>query len=152
MTIPGRRKTTWIAIADGGKAMLLVNDGTDATPVLRVLSKAELENPPTRDQGTDRAGRRPDPGAGQRSAMEATDWHQFEESRFIAEFAARLNRAAERGQFERLVLVAPPRVLGELRPALSAATAAALAAEIGSDLTGHPVDQIGTHLAKALGA
>jgi protein required for attachment to host cells len=147
---PGRRKTTWVAVADGGKALLLVNDGTDAAPVLRVLSKSELENPPTREQGTDRAGRRPDTGVGQRSAMETTDWHQFEESRFIAEFAERLSRAADRGRFERLVLVAPPRVLGELRPALSAAAAAATVAEIGSDLTGHPVDDIETHIATAL--
>jgi len=129
----------------------LENDGTDAAPALRVLSKAEAENPPTREQGTDRAGRRPDTGAGQRSAMESTDWHQFEESRFIAEFAERLNRAAERNRFERLVLIAPPKVLGELRPVLSAAAAAATLAEIGSDLTGHPVDRIATHVARVLG-
>jgi protein required for attachment to host cells len=147
----GRRKITWVAVADGGKALVLENDGTDEAPVLRVLAKSELENPPTREQGTDRAGRRPDPGAGQRSAMETTDWHQFEESRFIAEFAERLNRAAGRGRFERLVLVAPPKVLGELRPELSAATAAATVAEIGSDLTGHPVYRIEEHLARALG-
>lgn len=147
---PGRRKITWAAVADGGKALLLVNDGSDDAPVLRVLAKSELENPPAREQGTDRPGRRPDTGVGQRSAMETTDWHEFEESRFVAEFAERLNRAAGRGQFERLILVAPPKVLGQLRPALSADAAATVVAEIGSDLTKHPVDAIESHIAKAL--
>lgn len=144
------RKVTWIAVADGGKAMLLVNDGTDAAPLLSVLAKDELDNPAAREQGADRPGRRPDPGAGQRSAMEATDWHELGEARFVHGFAERLNRAAEQGRFERLVLIAPPKVLGQLRPALSARVAGCLVAEIGSDLTGQPVDQIAQHLAKAL--
>lgn len=148
---PGRRKITWAAVADGGKALLLVNDGTDAEPVLTVLKKTELENPPTREQGSDRAGRLPGPGGGPLSAMETTDWHELSEVHFVSEFAERLNRAAGRGNFERLILVAPPKVLGQLRAALSDRVAGMVAAEIGSDLTKHPVDQIEQHIAKALG-
>lgn len=147
---PLRRKITWAAIADGAKALILVNDGTDREPLLRVVAKNELESRPTHQQGADRPGRRSGPGSGQRSAMEATDWHAFGESRFIDELAARLNRAAARGQFKRLVLAAPPKVLGLLRPALSAQAAACVVAEIGSDLTGHPVDVIEKHIAKTL--
>jgi protein required for attachment to host cells len=147
---PTRRKITWAAVADGGKALILINDGSDREPLLRVVAKSELENPPTHQQGTDQPGRRSGPGSGQRSAMETTDWHTFEESRFIDELAGRLNRAAERGQFERLVLAAPPKVLGLLRPALSAQATARVVAEIGSDLTKHPVDVIEKHVAKAL--
>ena len=147
---PLRHKITWIAVADGGKALILVNDGTDRAPNLRVVAKNELENPPTHLQGADQPGRRAGPGLGQSSAMEVNDWHAFEESRFIVEFAERLNRAAGRGQFERLALAAPPKVLGLLRPALSAQAAASVIAEIGSDLTGHPVDVIEKHVARAL--
>jgi protein required for attachment to host cells len=147
---PIRHKTTWIAVADGGKALVLINDGTDLAPLLRVVTKSELDNPSTHGQGTDKPGRRDGPGTGQRSAMETTDWHRFEESRFIDEFAGRLNRAAARRQFERLVLAAPPKVLGHLRPALSVQTAARVIAEVASDLTNHPVDIIEKHIAKAL--
>ena len=143
------RTTTWAAVADGAKALILVNEGTDAQPSLTVLTKAELENPPAREQGSDRPGRRADSGPGQRSAMETTDWHEFEESRFVRDFAERLNRAAARGRFDRLILAAPPKVLGLLRPVLSAEVTDRLAAEIASDLTGHPVDEIGRHIAKA---
>lgn len=147
---PLRNKTTWIAVADGGKALVMVNDGTDRAPVLRVLAKRELDNPSTHAQGADQPGRRAAPTSGQRSAMETTDWHAFEELRFIDEFSGRLNRAAMRGQFERLILVAPPKVLGRLRQALSDQTAACVVAVIGSDLTKHPVDIIEEHIAKAL--
>lgn len=143
-------KTTWVAVADGARALILVNDGTDEAPVLSVISKTVLENPPTREQGTDRPGRYPDPGAGQRSAVGGTDWHEFEEAKFVREFASRLNRAADLGHFDRLVLAAPPKVLGQLRPELSRATAERLAAEVPNDLTKHPVDEIAAHIGKAL--
>ena len=115
----GRRKITWAAVADGGKALILVNEGTDAAPLLSVLAKDALDNPPAREQGSDQAGRRPGTGVGQRSAMETTDWHELGEARFLRDFAGRLNRAAENGRYERLILVAPPKVLGELRAALT---------------------------------
>jgi protein required for attachment to host cells len=148
--IHGRRKITWAAVADGGKALILVNDGTDQAPVLSVVARNEIENPPALQQGTDKPGRRSGSGPDQRSAMETTDWHEFEESRFVDEFAGRLNRSAQRGLFERLILVAPPKVLGQLRASLSGQAASCVVVEIGSDLTGHPVDEIEKHIAKAL--
>ena len=135
-------KTNWVAIADGAKALILVNEGTDAEPLLKVLSKSELENPPTHAQGTDRPGRMPDAGPGQRSALDETDWHEFEERRFVHEFSARLNEAAQADRFDRLVLVAPPRVLGELRGELDKPVAERLVREIAKDLTKHPVSEI----------
>ena len=144
-------KVTWIALADGAKALLLVNEGTDAEPLLAVMSKAELENPPTHEQGTDRPGRYPDPSGGQRSAVQETDWHQFEEARFVREFSARLNRAAQANRFDRLVLVAPPKVLGELREALAKPASARVVAELAKDLTKHPINQIERLIARAPG-
>lgn len=147
---PVIKKTTWVAVADGAKALVLLNEGTDAAPRLHVLAKSEFENPPTRAQGTDRPGRMPDSGPGQRSALETTDWHEFEEQRFVRDFAERLNRAAERDRFDRLILVAPPKVLGELRPALAPAVTERLDAELPNDLTSHPLDEIERLLRKAL--
>jgi protein required for attachment to host cells len=144
------RKTTWVVVADGAKALILLDEGAGAKPSLTVLAKSELDDPPTRAQGTDRPGRRAGAAPGQRSAMEAIDWHEFGESRFVGELAARLNRAAEHGRFDSLVLAAPPKVLGLLRPDFSAAVADRLTAEIARDLTGHPVAEIERHIAKAI--
>lgn len=148
---PTAWKVTWVALADGAKALILVNEGTDAEPLLKVLAKSELVNPPTREHGTDKPGRMPDTGPAQRSALADTDWHAFEEARFVREFAGRLNRAAGAGRFDRLVLVAPPKVIGELRAALAPAAADRLVGEVPKDLTAHPVSEIERLIAKAPG-
>ena len=144
-------KTTWVVIADGAKALILLNEGTDAEPLLSVVSKSEIENPPARAQGTDRPGRMPDTGARQRSTMEETDWHEFEERRFVQEISARLNGAAQSRRFDRLVLVAPPRVLGELRGELEEPAAERVVHEIAKDLTRHPVSEIERLIARENG-
>ncbi len=54
---------------------------------------------------------------------------------FTARLAAVLDKACGEGQFDRLVLVAPPRSLGELRSLLSARVKKAVSHEVGKDLT-----------------
>jgi protein required for attachment to host cells len=147
--MPERKPSTWVAVADGGKALLLEAEGPDLAPKLRMIAAAELDNPPTREQGADRPGRYPDPGHG-RSAVEATDWHDIAEERFLADFAARLNDAALAGRYDRLVLFAPARALGRIRASLGAAVRERLAAEVDRDLTNHPVPEIAERVREVL--
>ncbi|MEO1251714.1 MAG: host attachment family protein [Pseudomonadota bacterium] len=144
-------KITWIVIADGEKAMIFVNDDTPEQPFLNILSKNELDNPPTREQAANRPGRFNDPGAqgAQRSAVQDTDWHQFEKDRFAKDFAEAINLAAKKNAFDELVLFAPPHALGVLRPELHKETADRLVFDVDSDLTNHSVDDIEKHLANA---
>lgn len=135
---------TWIAVADGRKALVLENEAADLKPRLRVVSVEEIKNPPTRLQGAAPAGRMNDGRAGsvRKSAFETTDFHQLEEDRFAARFAADLDRAAAAGMFARLVVVAPPVALGALRAAFSERVKTRIALEIDRDLVNHPVDEI----------
>jgi protein required for attachment to host cells len=148
--MPQPKQTTWVAVLDGQKALLLENTGTDLKPDLTVLSKEVLDNPPTREQGTDRPGRYPDSGEGQRSAVQTTDWHEMAEADFAKEFAERLNKAAYHKRFDRLVLVAPPKVLGDLRAAVTDTLSQRIVAEVRHDLTNHPVPEIAEHVKSAL--
>ncbi len=148
--MPRVKETLWVAVADGGKALLLRNDGTELKPDLVVLSAAELANPPAREQGSDKPGRMADRGPNQRSSVEETDYHRFAKERFAADLGERLTRAAETGAYDALVLVAPPRVLGDLRRALGAQASARIRAEIDRDLTHHPVPEIEAQLVQAL--
>lgn len=150
MSIPSNRKT-WVVVADGEKALILENEGTDPKPRLEVVSKREFENPPTTEQATDRPGRMPDTGNSQMSAMDETDWHEFEKERFAKELAEKLDRAVERGRCERLILVAAPQTLGVLRDELAGRTADAVGVEIDKNLTNHPVGEIEKLLRKELG-
>src|SRR5690606_17148659 len=99
-------------------------------------------NPPTREQGTDAPGRQQDGPTPSKSAMEETDWHRLSKERFADEIADRLYRMAHRGDFERIVIVAPPLVLGEMRQKLHKEVTRRVVAEVPKTLTGHPVDEI----------
>ena len=141
-------KGAWILVADGEKYLLLRNEGGRERLDLRVMHQAAQENPPTREQGTDRPGRLDDAGPG-RSAVEETDWHRLAKERFARDVAERLRLWALDGAFESLVLVADPSTLGVLRPQLHKAVTARLAAEINKDLTTMPMPEIEAALAAA---
>ena len=88
---------TWVLVADGEKALFLRNDGDALYPDLTVVRKLHDENPPTREQGTDRPGRHIDGPSAHRSAVEDTDWHRVAKERFADEIAERLYGLAHDG-------------------------------------------------------
>lgn len=142
---------TWILIADGEKALFLRNIGDEMDFNLEVVRKDEQDNPPTREQGTERPGRFNDGPSVQRSAVGDTDWHALEKDRFAGDMADRLYRLAHRGVFDSLVIAAPPRLLGSLREALHPEVRARVVAEIAKTLTNEPLDKLESHLARDLG-
>lgn len=142
---------TWIVVADGGRARFLVNEGPgrglhEALPETPVASL-----PPTRDLGTDRPGRVFESADGSRHAMEPrVDWHRFEKRRFARSVARIIDRNAGEGSFDRLVLVAPPKTLGDLRAVLGQASREAVHGEVAKDLTKVPVHDLPAHLETVL--
>lgn len=140
---------TWVLVADGGKALLLENVGDAEMPLLEVRREAAQDNPPTSAQGTDRPGRFNDPGSAHRSTAEPTDWHQLAEDRFAHDLAEMLYARAHAGRFDRLIVTAAPKVLGELRKVLHKEVAGRIMAEVALDLTNHPVDEIARRVAAA---
>lgn len=133
---------SFIVVADGEKMLFFRNDGDADYPKLEVERKREQENPANRDIKTDSAGRSFASVGNGRSAMEEADFHQIEEDRFAAETAELLRERALRNDFESLIVVAPPRTLGELRKHYHKEVEKRLAGEIAKDLTGHPVEEI----------
>lgn len=132
----------WVVVADGEKALFLKNDGDATYPNLSVVKEMHEENPPTREQGTDQPGRYNYGPSVHRSAVEEVDWHRVAKERFADEIAERLYRMAHRGDFEEIVLVAPPLVLGEMRKKLHKEVEDKVVSEIAKTLTGHPVHEI----------
>ena len=137
---------TWVLIADGEKALFLRNRVDAIAPTLDVVRKNENDNPSNMAQATDRPGRKHDSGVGQRSAMEDTDWHRLSKERFAHELADILYTYAHRGAFDRIVLVAAPHVLGDLRDHLHKEVRDRVVAEVAKDLTHHPLDKVETML------
>jgi len=135
-------KDGWVVVADGEKALFLRNEGDAKFPNLAVFREMEQENPPTREQGTDRPGRLSDGPSSHRSAVAETDWHRFAKEQFAREIAGRLYQFAHKGAFDHLVLVAPDRILGELRRELHQEVTRRIIGEVDKTLTKHPVGEI----------
>ena len=131
-----------VLVADGRKMLFLRNEGDNAFPNLIVEEAQAQVNPATRDQATDSAGRASSPQGGVQSSVEPTDFHQIEEDRFAADAAAMLKKRALANDYETLIVVAPPRTLGELRKHYHKEVSNRLAGELDKDLTGHPIKDI----------
>ena len=134
---------TFVVVADGQKMLFFRNEGDAEFLKLEVERKVEQELPADRDLKTDGPGRTFDASGGAgRSAYEEVDFHQLEEDRFAAETAEMLKHRALRNEFESLIIVAPPKTLGELRKHYHKEVEKRLTGEIAKDLTGHPVTEI----------
>ena len=135
-------KDTWILVADGEKALFLKNltDGED--PNFELVTKEEQENPKDYDQSANKPGRMQDTGVQQLSALDDTDWHELAKERFADDMADMLYSLAHKGAYKRIVLVAAPKILGEMRDKLHKEVSSKVVGEVPKTLTNHPVDEI----------
>ena len=122
---------SWVVVCDGAKALILQNAGDAELMNLQVRETLTQPNQPTRELGTDKPGRAYAPDGLSGSAMEETDWQDQAEADFLREVAVKLDELVHEKEARRIVLVAPPRALGTLRPNLSADTQAAPTARRG---------------------
>ena len=133
----------WVVVADGRKALMAENVGTSFELKLTMRKVLEAEpNPPTHEQGTDRPGRSHDSTSPGRSAVEQTDWHARAETEFAKSVAEALDGLCKAGVVKRLVLVAAPRTLADLRASISAAVRERTVKEVDKDLTNHPLSEV----------
>ena len=143
-----KKTVTYVLVADGARARLYVNEGPGKGlhPLSGATHKADLHHH-SRDVKSDRPGRAVDAGTGQRTALEPNqDWHRFEKHKFAREMAKVLDAAAAGKAFDRLVLVAPPATLGDLRLELSDPARKLVSGELAKDLTRHPESELPQHL------
>jgi protein required for attachment to host cells len=99
-------------------------------------------NPPTREQGTDRPGRSFDSASGRPSAVAQTDWHAQAEAEFARTVAQAIETLLSGDAASRVVIVAAPKTLAELRTSLPPAVRERTASEIDKDLTNHPIGDV----------
>lgn len=138
---------TWILIADGARARIL--EGTGKGREFHPLPSFDLSNetPPSRELGSDRPGRVVESHGAARHAVEPRhDLHRSLETLFAHQLADILDRRLSDGSFDRLVVVAPPAMLGDLRKSLSGPLREKVVAEIAKDLTKVPNHEIMRHL------
>jgi len=136
------RHGEWVVVCDGAKALILQNAGNINSPKLKTLEVFEQEDPPTRALGTGEPGRSINSVGNMRSAVEQTDWHDQAERTFLVRLVQHLDGAVLSGKAKSLIVVAPARALGVIRPAYSQALKSAVRAEVDKDFVKMPVQEI----------
>jgi protein required for attachment to host cells len=142
---------TWILIADASRARVLLHSGPGSRlePVAGMATTVEHRK--ASEIGSDRPGRSYESHGMARHAVEPrSDPERIEEQRFAARLLARLETEADTKRFDRLVIVAPPTMLGDLRQALSPRLANLVVATLDKDLTKTADNKLASHLADVL--
>ena len=149
--MPHKKKTTWILIADASRARILKNDGPG-----RGLDAIEDmifqgENRKLKDIMADKPGRSYDSVGGGRHAMEyKSDAEHEDERAFANTLITVLQEAHGRKDYDQLILIAPPKMLGDIRAVLPDTLKAVTSAEINKDLTHIPNSDMADHLTGVL--
>lgn len=140
---------TWLVVADGARASIY--DQPRPNDTLKPVSDGVLKhiNKPSRELVTTKRGRVFHSADGTRSAMERpTDPHAYEKWRFAIKLSAYLH--ARNHKFAKLVLIAPPKMLGNLRQNLSRQNTNKVSAELAKDLTKVPAHELPKHLSDVM--
>ena len=127
-----KKRITWFCVADAGHARI-----KEATVLKRplptvttlkheVYEHGRYEEPPKMQESV---------GSARHAIADAETPIRREKREFAHVVADYLNEAAERGAYERLMLAAPPKFLGDLRAALGAKARGMVSGEIHKDLT-----------------
>ncbi|MGO9483667.1 MAG: host attachment protein [Rhodomicrobium sp.] len=141
---------TYILIADGARARLLLSEGR-LKPLAEVPgSELSQDIKPDHEISAERPGRVHESANVARHAIERDDLHRREKERFAQALAVSLDRRLANGEYDRLVIAAAPETLGVIRSALSEKVKALIFAEVAKDLTKLPNPQIRLHLGDEL--
>ncbi len=138
-----KNERTWIVIADGGQARILVSE--TGTVGLQQLTHGIFSDPhlSTQQIVTDRqpSVRRPKSETSHAIGPK-TDPHKERKIQFINELLIHIEQAAQNGSFDHLVIVAPPFILGEFRKDMSPKLQKLVHAELSHDYTHQTSDYI----------
>jgi protein required for attachment to host cells len=142
---------TWILIADGARARIFVNNGPGKGVAALEGAEFSADHRPDREIMSDKPGRTFESAGTMRHAIEPRqDPHRELKRSFAERLAGMLDQKLATKEFDRVVLVAPPVTLGDLRSALSAPVRAAVYAELDKDLTKTPAAELPKHLGEVM--
>ncbi|MGH6736685.1 MAG: host attachment protein [Methyloceanibacter sp.] len=142
-----KKAKIWYAIADGGRARFVERDENGAFRTIASLESTDLHDRAS-DLDRDRPGRVMESATPGRSAVEPRrDLKQAAKEDFVKLVADELALGHDRGQFDQLMLVAPPGVLTELKQKLAKPIADLVVKDLQKDLTKVPDHDLTQHLA-----
>lgn len=131
-----------VLVTDGRKTLFFRNHGDENQIDLRTEAFDEREDLKDRDMKSDAAGSSKQSFGFARPAMDETDFHEQEKSRWAKQTAERVNKRVLANDFDALAVIAPPRTLAELRKNFHKEAERRLVCEIPKEMTARPIPDI----------
>ncbi len=129
-----KQKKTWVLIADGARARIFIKSHHKLDHLMGHDFVAE--NLRDSEIGTSKPGRGYESSNPSRHAYQPrTDWHQYNKQLFAKELCDILDKATENADFDELIIISPPKTLGDIRGYLSKQTLSKVTAEVTKDIT-----------------
>ena len=142
-----KHKNTWIVVADGGRAQFFSSKGPGTGLEVALPLALVADNRPSSEISSDRPGRVFNiSGQGRHAAQPPTDPHRHLQKIFATEITSVLDRQLRKNTFDQLVVIAAPKMLGDLRAAFGKNILKLVIAEIDKDLTKLNTNELAVHL------
>lgn len=143
------KSVVWVLLMDSRRAQLFKKDLDAIAPMLvPILKKSLTAEPVKREMGRHRLGRVFESMSSARHMLEPHANQRDEtRKRFVHKIAAYLHEALEQKQFNELILIAPKKLVGEMRSTLGGAGHTVIA-EVPKDLTRAPLNGLSLYLAE----
>ena len=127
-------KTTWVLVADGTRARIFEKSFKSLNNVMgRDLVADNLRDS---EIYMDKPGRSFKSKSETRHAYQPrTDWHEYHKQLFAKEICSILDKANETSDFDELIIISPPKMLGDIRSYLGKQLLPKIAAEIPKDIS-----------------
>lgn len=129
-----KKKKTWVLIADGARARIFVKRHNKLDNAMG--QDFVGENLKESKLGTSKPGRSYESSNPTRHAYQPhTDWHQYQKQLFAKELCDIIEKANENADFDELIIISPPKTLGDIRGYLGKQIHSKITAEIPKDIT-----------------
>ncbi|HQT75737.1 MAG: hypothetical protein B7Z80_00870 [Rhodospirillales bacterium 20-64-7] len=139
-------RTLLIVVADGEHARFVRPSGDNALHTVSHLD-SDTAHQRSSDLRSDHPGASFHTGASAHHAITPRhDPHEMEKEKFAKLVAERLNAAAERSEFDDLVLIAPPHTLTAIREGLDSDTTDRMIGMLERDLVKTPDHELWSHV------
>ena len=142
----------WVLVADSGQARILElqNKPFEFRQVQKLVS--ESQHQASRDLDSDASGRAFHvQGPSSHAKQPRSDAHDVAEQQFSLMLVQKLEKAANLGAFDRLLIIADPKTLGRLRRQMSKSLVSRVSDELNLDLAGLPLNELIPRIRATLG-
>lgn len=129
-----KAKKRWVLVADGTRARIF---SKGFNTLHNVMGQDFIsDNLKDREMLSDKPGRSYESANPTRHAYEPrTDWHEHHKQLFAKELCSILEKACENADFDELIIISPPKMLGDIRGNLGKRILPKITAEIPKDIS-----------------